>query len=185
MADTFSVMFSLQRISHPSLTQSRRIFLLFLFSKTFLLSLEYICFWRKGHKGNNHPEHPFTSMFPASCRQDSSWRATWGRTGTPILLCGTACICRQRACCLEGVRSFLWVLRCDSSKLRGMEKSKDSNAGVAQGYVYGTGLFCVRKHRGLKLLGLPADTSHYHSSIKKRSEKLREVWEPNSTGVNL
>lgn len=81
------------------------------------------------------------------------------------------CTCQQRACSLEGVRSFPLVLRCDSTDLRGMEKPNNSSTGVAQGYVYETVLFCVGKHRGLKLLGLPADTSYYHSSVKKKKVK--------------
>lgn len=63
------------------------------------------------------------------------------------------------------------VLRCDSTDLRGMEKPNNSNTGVAQGYVFETVLFCVGKHRGLKLLRLPADTSYYHSSVKKKKVK--------------
>lgn len=51
-----------------------------------------------------------------------------------------------------------------------MEKPKDSNTGVTQGYVYEQ-VCSVWENRGLKLLGLPADTPHYHSGIKKKKVK--------------
>lgn len=47
----------------------------------------------------------------------------------------------------------------DAIEQGGKAKPQDSNSGVAQGYAYETGLWCLRKYRGFQLLWLLAGTS--------------------------
>lgn len=53
-----------------------------------------------------------------------------------------------RACSLESIGDVVsLVLRGHSVDPAGKEKPEDSNTGIAQGYAYETGLFCLIKYR--------------------------------------
>lgn len=73
-----------------------------------------------------------------------------------------------------------FVLRGGSIAPRAKEEPQDSNSGVGQGCAYETGLFCLRKHRGVQLLEFPAGTSLTSTEAQRKREEntFGHVWEP-------
>lgn len=76
-----------------------------------------------------------------------SFGAVLGRTGPcPMRYTGVGSV--GRACSLESIGDVVsLVLRGDFVEPARKEKPEDSNTGVAQGYAYETGLFCLIKYR--------------------------------------